>query len=197
MNTLGAQTRFEETIRKSRFIAVAAPVSSQQATLDFYESAADPAASHNCWAWRIDGTYRSSDDGEPGGSAGRPILAAIEGRDLNRVMVIVTRHFGGIKLGVGGLVRAYGGCAARCLDGGRIVALRPRKLCLLKIDFSLAAAAYALLDEHEAARQGERYDEDGLELRFSIPADRVEHLEKALAGVSRGEAHLTVRNPKS
>jgi hypothetical protein len=72
-------------------------------------------ATHNCWAWRIGGDYRSSDDGEPAGTAGRPILAAIDGQGFDRVMVVVTRWFGGIKLGAGGLVRAYGGAAAECL----------------------------------------------------------------------------------
>ncbi|CAM5191071.1 YigZ family protein [Oligella ureolytica] len=59
--------------------------------------------------------YRFNDDGEPGGTAGRPILAAIEGRDLTNIVVLVIRYYGGIKLGTGGLVRAYGGTAAKCL----------------------------------------------------------------------------------
>src|SRR3546814_18000784 len=74
-----------------------------------------PDATHNCWAWRIGDDYRSNDDGEPAGTAGRPILAAIDGQGMDRVVVVVTRWFGGIKLGAGGLVRAYGGTAAECL----------------------------------------------------------------------------------
>ena len=64
----------------------------------------DPQATHNCWAWRINFQVRSSDDGEPSGTAGRPMLNVIERRQLENVMVVVTRYFGGIKLGVGGLV---------------------------------------------------------------------------------------------
>src|SRR5690606_40120786 len=94
---------------------LAAPVASPEAALAFVAEVADPGATHNCWAYRIGGLYRSSDDGEPAGTAGRPILAAIDGQGLDEVVVVVTRWYGGIKLGAGGLVRAYGGCAAECL----------------------------------------------------------------------------------
>ncbi len=104
MKTLAAACRYEETIRKSRFIAHAAPVKTQADTLSFYESVADPRATHNCWAWRIDHVYRFNDDGEPSGSAGRPILSVLEGRALEHIMIVVTRYFGGIKLGIGGLI---------------------------------------------------------------------------------------------
>ena len=77
----------------------------------------DASAGHNCWAWKCGAQYRFSDDGEPGGSAGRPILAAIEGQDMDCVAVLVSRWFGGIKLGTGGLARAWrrrgGACSRR------------------------------------------------------------------------------------
>lgn len=75
----------------------------------FLQAVQDLQATHNCWAYKVGAQYRFSDDGEPAGTAGRPILSAIEAQHLDRVMVVVTRYFGGIKLGVGGLVRAYGG----------------------------------------------------------------------------------------
>ena len=68
----------------------------------------DPKASHNCWAFRSQTYERQSDDGEPSGTAGRPILAAIEKENVYDAVVVVVRHFGGVKLGTGGLVRAYG-----------------------------------------------------------------------------------------
>jgi uncharacterized YigZ family protein len=81
-----------------------------------------PGASHHCFAWRLaDGGFRASDDGEPGGSAGRPILAQIDGHGLVDVAVVVVRWFGGTKLGVGGLIRAYGGTAGRLLDRADVV----------------------------------------------------------------------------
>ena len=80
----------------------------------FFAANSDPEATHNCWAYKIGQEYRFNDDGEPGGTAGRPILQAIEGQGMDRVAVLVVRWFGGVKLGAGGLVRAYGGCAANC-----------------------------------------------------------------------------------
>ena len=113
-HTLAGPATFELEAKRSRFLARAAPVESPEAALAFLHEVADPQATHNCWAYRIGADYRSSDDGEPGGSAGRPILAAIEGQGVDQVMVVVTRWYGGTNLGVGGLVRAYGGAAAEC-----------------------------------------------------------------------------------
>lgn len=107
--TLKAPCTYQEEIRKSRFLALAAPVSSAAEAQAFIQRASDPSASHNCWAWKVGNQYRSSDDGEPGGTAGRPMLAAIEGQGFDRVAVVVTRWYGGIQLGTGGLARAYGG----------------------------------------------------------------------------------------
>ena len=75
----------------------------------------DLTANHNCWAFRIGQTYRFNDDGEPSGTAGKPILQAIDGQSLDHIAVVVTRWFGGTLLGSGGLIRAYGGTAAMCL----------------------------------------------------------------------------------
>src|SRR5699024_6278844 len=101
----------EAEIKKSRFIARAAPVDDEAAALAFIERVIDPAANQNCWARLIGDSYRFDDAGEPGGTAGRPILQAIENQGYDRTVVVVTRFFGGIKLGTGGLARAYGGTA--------------------------------------------------------------------------------------
>jgi len=77
MRTLTVPASFEVNIKRSRFIAHASRVDSQADTLEFYESVADPTATHNCWAWRLDYQYRFNDDGEPASTAGRPILSAI------------------------------------------------------------------------------------------------------------------------
>lgn len=94
--TLAAPCEYREEIRKSRFIALAAPVTSAAEAQAFIAGASDPAASHNCWAWKVGTQYRFSDDGEPGGTAGRPMLAAIEGQDMDQVAVVVIRWYGGI-----------------------------------------------------------------------------------------------------
>lgn len=108
-----------EPVKGSRFVATVAPATTAaEAEAVVAQVAAHwPGASHHCFAWRLaGGDTRSSDDGEPSGSAGRPILARLEGKDIEDAVVVVTRWFGGTKLGVGGLVRAYGGCAGMALD---------------------------------------------------------------------------------
>lgn len=197
MKTLAGPSRYEEVIRKSRFIAHAAPVHTQADTLSFFESVADTGATHNCWAWRIDHVYRSNDDGEPSGSAGRPILAVIEGRDLHGVMVVVTRWFGGIKLGVGGLIRAYGGCAAKCLDRAQIIESSPQVECRLQAEFALAATVHQLLEQFGAEKLQERYGAQGLELIIRLDAGRQRRLASALADASSGRATLTRLEPNS
>lgn len=113
--TISSPVQFEEEIKKSRFLAIAAPVDNEQAVKDFLETYKDHSTTHQCWAWKIGHQIRFNDDGEPSGTAGRPILATIEGNELTNVIVLVNRWYGGIKLGTGGLVRAYGGCAGQCL----------------------------------------------------------------------------------
>jgi putative IMPACT (imprinted ancient) family translation regulator len=111
-DTLAAPATHLLEVRHSRFLAHAAPVESPTQAMDFVARVADADATHNCWAWRLGQDYRSSDDGEPAGTAGRPILAAIDGQGYDRIAVVVACLFWGIKLGGVGLVRAYGGAAA-------------------------------------------------------------------------------------
>lgn len=115
---------YEETIKKSKFIAYAMPVDTFDDALKFIEQVKDSKASHNCWAYRSspisssssECTYRFSDDGEPSGTAGKPILQALEGEDVVDIVLVVTRYYGGIKLGTGGLTRAYGSVAKALLS---------------------------------------------------------------------------------
>jgi uncharacterized YigZ family protein len=190
MLTLAGPARYEETIRRSRFIAHAARVRSQARSLEFFESVADPQATHNCWAWRIDLGYRFNDEGEPSGTAGRPILAAIEGRALDQVMIVVTRYYGGIKLGVGGLVRAYGGCAAKCLDQAEIVELLPRADYRLSTGFDLADSVHQLLARFNIEKREEAFEDGGLQMLIRVEECRLEEFRRALADVSRGKAGL-------
>src|SRR5690554_5737241 len=96
-----APVSHEAEIKKSRFIAHAAAAGDEQTAKDFIAQVSEPAATHNCWAWLIGDSYRFDDDGEPGGTAGRPILQAIESQGFDQTVVVVIRYFGGIKLGTG------------------------------------------------------------------------------------------------
>jgi uncharacterized YigZ family protein len=188
--TLANEACFELEARKSRFLVHAAPVETPPDALAFLERIALRDATHNCWAYRIGAAYRFADDGEPAGTAGRPILAAIDGQGLDRVMVVVTRWFGGIKLGAGGLVRAYGGSAAECLRRASrrtLVTLVEAELCC---GFEHAGAVHGVLAAHAAHKLGEGYGADGLQRRLSLPATQFEPLAVAVRDATRGRATL-------
>lgn len=190
MLTLKSQASFEETIKKSRFIGHAARVTSQAESLDFYASVSDAQATHNCWAWRINFQVRSTDDGEPGGTAGRPILNVIERRDLENVMIIVTRYYGGIKLGVGGLVRAYSGTAAKCLDRAGVVELFPMAEYTIRASFEWASSLHSLLDQFSAEKLEESYDEKGVVMKIRCRETDFNKLASGLRDASRGQISI-------
>lgn len=190
MLTVKGPACFEESIKKSRFIAHAACVTSQAESLDFYASVADPEATHNCWAWRINFQVRSSDDGEPSGTAGRPILSVIERRQLENTMVVVTRYFGGIKLGVGGLVRAYAGTTARCLDKADVLELFPLAEYVIKAGFEWSSSVHGLLNQFSAEKLEDNYDDQGLVLTIRCREADYGKLAGALRNASRGQVRM-------
>jgi uncharacterized YigZ family protein len=189
---LSAPARLAQEIRKSKFVANAANVASDAAALEFLERISDPAASHNCWAWRIGQRYRFSDDGEPASTAGKPILQAIDGQGIDQVMVVVTRWFGGIKLGAGGLMRAYGGCAAECLRQATKTELIESVRVELAVEFAELPRLRARLRPLGAAIDSEDFSGDGAVLRLSLPAVRLDELRILLADLSRGRVELRV-----
>ena len=193
MLTLEQPATFEETIKKSRFIGHAARVTSQAESLDFYESVSDPQATHNCWAWRINFQVRSSDGGEPSGTAGRPMLNVIEHRQLENVIVVVTRYFGGIKLGVGGLVRAYSGTTAKCLDRAGTIELFPMSEYTIKAGFEWTSSVHGLLDQYSAEKLEETYASDGLVLKIRCRKTDYKKLVDGLRDASRGQVKVFKR----
>ena len=102
LSTLVVTVTARQEIKKSRFIAIAGPVPDEATAKEFIAAHSDQTANHNCWAWRVGQAYRFSDDGEPSGTAGKPMLQAIDGQSLDRVAIVVTRWFGGVLLGSGG-----------------------------------------------------------------------------------------------
>jgi uncharacterized YigZ family protein len=193
-HTLAQAACFELDVRKSRFLVHAAPVDAPTGAQQFLAGVADAGATHNCWAYRIGQQYRFADDGEPAGTAGRPILAAIDGQALDCVVVVVTRWFGGIKLGAGGLVRAYGGSAAECLRRAQrrplVVMLEARLSC----DFMHLGVVHSMLPAFGAEKLADDYGSDGLHLILRLPADRFDALGIALGNATRGSAQLRRRD---
>ncbi|WP_449428385.1 IMPACT family protein [Rhodanobacter umsongensis] len=188
LHTLAGPCRHQEEIRKSRFLALAAPVESTEQALAFLREAGDPTATHNCWAWRIGQDYRFNDDGEPGGTAGRPILQAIEGQAMDRVMVVVTRWYGGTKLGAGGLVRAYGGTAAECLRRAERVPIVAMARLGLHCEFAGLALLKARLKDWQAEVASETFVADGVQLELRLPENRVAEAQARITDLSRGHS---------
>lgn len=186
LETLASPWRHEEDIRKSRFLAQAAPVGSTAEALAFVETVGDATATHNCWAYRIGDAYRFNDDGEPGGTAGRPMLQAIDGQGCDRVVVVVTRWYGGIKLGAGGLARAYGGTAAECLRLAPRVAIVAIGRLFMHCDFADIALFTARIREMDGTIEQETFVADGAELIVLAPLDRLDAIAARLVDMSRG-----------
>ncbi|MDP3977349.1 MAG: YigZ family protein [Pseudomonas sp.] len=191
--TLLGPCDYREEIRKSRFLARAAPVASAAEAQAFIAAASDPGASHNCWAWKVGNQYRFSDDGEPGGTAGRPILAAIEAQDCDQVAVLVIRWYGGIQLGTGGLARAYGGAANKCLQAAERHALIARNRYRCHCLFAELPLLKIRLAELDSLLESETYDASGAELQLAVPPQRTAELQRLLADISRGRIELQRR----
>lgn len=189
-STLAGPARLVQEIRKSRFLANAASVTTPAEALAFVDTVALADATHNCWAYRIGQQYRFNDDGEPAGTAGKPILQAIDGQGLDDVVVVVTRWFGGIKLGAGGLMRAYGGCASECLRG----AARRELIEMAQVEFALGFSAlpllHARLADFDAQKLSETFVSDGAVLRVRVPTAQIEALRSLLADISRGQCSM-------
>lgn len=185
LDTLAGPVDHTLEVKHSRFIAHAAPVDDADAAAAFMQRVHVPDATHNCWAWRIGDAYRSSDDGEPAGTAGRPILAAIDGQGFDRVAVVVVRWYGGIKLGAGGLVRAYGGCAAECLRTAPRLPLVEMATVALHAPFDALGSVHAALPAALAIKRDETFDASGVRLLLELPADRVDDLKTRLRDATR------------
>ena len=189
MFTLQRIENHAQEIKKSRFLAVCGPVSSEQAAKDFIAEQSDLTASHNCWAFRIGQTYRFNDDGEPSGTAGKPILQAIDGQALDHIAVVVIRWFGGTLLGSGGLIRAYGGTAAICLRAAEKVEVIETIGATVDCDFSDLALIKARLLARPGLRiAGETFGADGAELTLVLPEADAEDVARMVADITSGRS---------
>jgi uncharacterized YigZ family protein len=144
--------RFEQEIKRSRFVGIAAPVSTPEEVEKELEKIRDefPNATHHCWAYVLGNPdagpkMRFDDAGEPGGTAGKPILNVLQRRKVGDALVVVVRYFGGVKLGAGGLARAYSGTASRVLEQVELATLTKRFPLLVRLDYGDEQTARRLL----------------------------------------------------
>jgi uncharacterized YigZ family protein len=188
MHCVKSAQRIEDTIKKSRFIGIITPVATEQAALQKLQRMFNqfPDASHIAFAYRIKTergiVMRLSDAGEPSGTAGKPIYQHLEGKDLVNVLLAVVRYFGGIKLGAGGLVRAYGNSAKNVIAAAEIMAY----IEYATLSFTLDYKALQDFNYQLKKLQGEIIQEDfsdHVEVVVRLPEGNVEALQKSLARV--------------
>ena len=192
--TVARAAELEELIKGSRFVARVARAKTVEEATAFLEEARTryPDASHHTWAYRIGDAYRFSDDGEPGGTAGRPMLEVLTRRDLNEVAAVVTRFFGGTKLGAGGLVRAYGGTLAKALDAAGVVEVKPQVRARVAVPFADMDTVHRLLDDWPLLAKGTpKYTAQGMRLELRLLEEDVADLRERLETLTRGSADLS------
>lgn len=160
-----AEASAEQNVKGSRFIAQVAPAASKEIAEAYVAKISKQYhdATHNCYTYKIgvDDTsiFRYYDAGEPSGTAGRPIFQAIEAKKLTNVVVVVTRYFGGTKLGTGGLIRAYNSAALAALDKASIMKQYPQLLLGLDFSYPLTNAIHQILAKFNAQVIESRFDE--------------------------------------
>ncbi len=178
-------------VKGSRFLGWAFPISDPEGFKGILQNRGKDYhdATHHCWAYRVFSEDRieeaSSDAGEPSGTAGKPILSAISGRDLCNVGVIVTRYFGGTKLGTGGLVRAYGECAGVCLDQAQVITKVVRDTLVCRFPYDLMNLVMRIMDRHQGTITASDYAQDA-KVTFTVSRSKIEVLKADLFDACRG-----------
>jgi uncharacterized YigZ family protein len=195
--SLACPARHELVIKKSRFIACVEPVAGREAALLRVAQlkAEHPDARHVCWALLAGGQSAAHDDGEPGGTAGRPMLEVLRHQDLQGVLATVVRYFGGIKLGAGGLLRAYTDAVAQALLSAEKIPLVARVELACSVPYALEGLVRREADLAQAEWLGAEHG-SVVTLRFALPASRAEALMQRLGDSGRGQlVWLQTDNP--
>lgn len=183
---------WQEEIKKSKFIVHASPIQNEADAFAFFELQHDSQATHCCWAFKCGQNYRFNDDGEPSGTAGKPILSAIEGQNCDEIAVLVIRYFGGIKLGVGGLMRAYGGSASRCLqqEQAHYVPIILRELYQTSCLYSQWAIIENELKNTQAIVESLDFNSFSVDMILSLTSEQALHLSQFVQNVTKGRSEL-------
>lgn len=197
MRTIYAPARSEIEIKRSRFIASCARTDSEEAAREFIAQIRRefPDARHHCTAFIIHqdtgpDTARSSDDGEPAGTAGGPMLKVLTESGLTNVTCVVTRYFGGTKLGTGGLVRAYSGAVQQVLEDAQTVRLVTHPSYQLQLPISEAGKVEAKLTQNGYQILSRDFGQDAT-LRFSAPLETTKsQIESYLSSISGREISI-------
>lgn len=186
--TLDQPFHSELLIRKSRFIGCIQPVadrsSAQKVVDELWQF--HPGATHICWALLAGGQSAAVDDGEPSGTAGRPMLEVLRHHDLEGVLATVVRYFGGVKLGAGGLVRAYTDTIAQAVQKAHKVPLVTLCEVCCGVDYALEGRVRYMLEQEGIALLDVIHDER-VHLRFCVPLDKEESFRSQFAALTQGQ----------
>jgi uncharacterized YigZ family protein len=191
------QHRTEETIKRSRFIATIAHAPTEEDAKAFISGIKKkfPDATHNCWAY-VAGppgdTARigMSDDGELHGTAGKPMLSVLLHSDIGEVVVVVTRYYGGVKLGGGGLVRAYSGAVKNALEGLSLKEKRDLVSIRVTFDYSRITVVKQMIESFDSRVTAEDYGAD-VSFTIELPRDRKDGFIRAITDLTRGEVRIS------
>ena len=195
--TLGAHLEHEpDKTKGSRHIANLFPVKHQQEIDDALRSVRErmPEANHHAFAWRLgrgENDFRYSDDGEPSGSAGRPMLQQLDGHELTDVLAVVTRYFGGTKLGTGGLVRAYSGAVRDALALAEILEVVPHAIVRVAHAYEDSGALAAVWNQFDLQPKSSDYGAE-VTVELSIPQARAAALVRAIRDATAARARADV-----
>ncbi|MFF9012132.1 YigZ family protein [Streptomyces sp. NPDC014870] len=192
--TIAREGVHETEINRSRFLCALAPVATEQEAQEFVARVRreHPTASHNCFAYVIGAdaaVQKASDDGEPGGTAGVPMLQMLLRREVRYVAAVVTRYYGGVKLGAGGLIRAYGGVVGEALDALGTLTRQRYRLATVTVDHQRAGKLENDLRATGRNVRDVRYGE-AVTLEIGLPDADVDAFRGWLADVTAGAARL-------
>ncbi|MFJ3047794.1 IMPACT family protein [Herbaspirillum chlorophenolicum] len=183
--TIAARAEIELDIRKSRFIGIVMPVAGREAAIQEVERMRDAhrGATHVCWALMAGGHSGMSDDGEPSGTAGRPMLEVLRHHELDGVLAMVVRYYGGIKLGAGGLVRAYTDAVATALKHTERIERVPQAEVDIGVSYAAEPQLRHWLAQHKYELLDSRHDTLA-HLRLRLPAAELDQAEEAIRRIA-------------
>lgn len=200
--TIKNTVQIKNTIKKSRFISSVQEIEDEQGTRIFLKTISQqfPDASHHCWAYQYgighDVTSQYSDGGEPANSAGPPILQAIKKEEINNVMVIVTRYFGGIKLGISGLIRAYRDSALKGLrEAGKIKKIPLRSYIIENVNYPVLGNILQSIESQSGIIENIEYGEK-VRIEMFLPDRLQDWVMQMVKNVSKGEASICINEIK-
>jgi uncharacterized YigZ family protein len=187
--TLASTVSAELEIRKSRFIGLAIPVADRDAAMIELRRLRDehPTATHVCWALLAGGQSGMSDDGEPSGTAGRPILEVLRHHDLDGVLAAVVRYYGGVKLGAGGLVRAYTDASASTLQNAPRVERVAQARLMVEVGYPEETHVRHWIEQAQYTLVDSRYTMT-VRLTIQMPVTAVDAARDALRDLTQGRA---------